>query len=105
MRRAAVILASAGLVVVLGGCVGPMGQDAGNLFSVTFSQSQAIPDFDDTEYQLEGTDVDAFRELLNDFDVDPGDYNSPDTSGCTGGLSTHLDMGFYGGGTREVTID
>ncbi|MEO8261567.1 MAG: hypothetical protein ABI566_03270 [Pseudolysinimonas sp.] len=111
MRRAAVIAVFAGLALLLSGCIGPfapigpMGQDVSNLFSITFSQSQAIPDFDDTEYELEGMDVDAFRDLLTEFDVDPGDYTSPDTAGCTGGLSTTLTMGFYGGGNRTITID
>ena len=105
MRRAAVVFAPVGLVVLLSGCIGPMGQGVSNLFFVAFSQSQAIPDFDDTVYELEATEVDDFRELLTEFNIDPGDYTSPDTAGCTGGLSTHLDMSFYGGGGREVTID
>ena len=82
-----------------------MGQDANNLFSIRFAQSQAVMGFDDTEFEVEAEVVEDFRALLTEFDVDPGSYVGPDTTGCTGGLSTWLKMGFYGGGSREITID
>jgi hypothetical protein len=109
--RLALLASVASAVLLLTGCVGPfqlygpMGQDTSNLFSIRFAQSQAVMGFDDTEYEVEGEVVEDFRELLTEFDVDPGSYTGPDTTGCTGGLSTWLKMGFYGGGSREITID
>jgi hypothetical protein len=73
--------------------------------ALTFSQSQAVPGFDTSEYFLEGADVDGFIDLLTAHGIHAGTYVGPDTSGCTGGLSADVTMEFHGAGPRTVTID
>lgn len=100
------------LALALTGCVHYPGQDAGpvdqnvdNLGGVRFSQSQAVPGFDTSSYTLSEAQVEAFRDLLLQYSVDPGDYRTPDTHGCTGGITTRAQLWFHDNGDREMIID
>jgi hypothetical protein len=74
--------------------------------SLTFSQFQSVPDFDDSEYVIDGGDgVTEFIALLEEHGVRASTYSGPDTAGCTGGLSTQLEIEYYGAGPHELTID
>jgi predicted small secreted protein len=97
----------AGAVVLLSGCrtYGPMGQDVSNLGGARFHQTQAVMGFDDSDYTLTADAVTAFKDLLTAHDIDPGSYDAPDSEGCTGGITTRVQMWFYGGGDREMIID
>lgn len=74
----------------LAGCT-PSAPSADTIESVTFSQSQALPDFDDGEYtQDDPAEVQKFVDLLETYDIDPGGYQTPDTGGCAGGISSDV---------------
>jgi len=109
--RLAVVALVATLSVLLSGC-GPLPwtpearQHNEWIATLTFSQSQAVPGFDDAEYVIDGGQgVVDFIALLEKHGVRASTYSGPDTSGCTGGLSTQLEIAFHGAGPRELTID
>jgi hypothetical protein len=109
MRR---LILVAPLVLLLSGCVlypgqhiGPTEQTAENLGGVRFWQVQAVEGSDPLSYTLTEDEVEQFRELLVAHDVDPGSYRTPDTGGCTGGVTTRAQLWFHGNGDRELIID
>ena len=103
------ILAAA--MLVLAGCVLYPGQhpdpdqNVDNLMGARFAQQQAVPGFDTSSYTLDASSLHTFRELMRENDIDPSDYDTPDTSGCTGGITTRVQMQFEGNGDREMIID
>jgi hypothetical protein len=111
MRR----LLAGGLMAVialgLSGCILYPGQhpnpdqNAQNLGGARFSQQQAVPGFDTSTYTLTDELVEEFRDLLIAHDIDPDEYRSPDTGGCTGGITTRVQMWFHDNGDREMIID
>jgi len=107
-----IVVVMAALVVVLTGCIlypgqpsGPVDQNADNLLNVRFAQTQAVQGFDTSSYTLTDEQVDEFRDLLIAHDVDPGDYRTPDTDGCAGGITSRVQMSFSGNGDKEMIID
>lgn len=99
------------LTVLLSGCIlypgqhmGPVDQDADNLGGARFAQQQAVEGFDTSTYSLSDAQLEQFRDLLIAHDVDPGDYDAPDTD-CDGGITTRVQMWFHGNGDREMIID
>lgn len=113
MTRTRAVLAAlaASLALVLTGCIGPfapigpMGQHIDNLGGVRFAQSQAVPGFDDSTYTLSDEQVGEFKDLLRTHGIDPGGYTTPDSAGCTGGITTRAQLWFFGGGDNELIID
>lgn len=98
------------LVLALGGCypgqhVGPVDQNTDNLMGARFAQSQAVQGFDTSSYTLSADQLEQFRDLLVTHDIDPGDYRTPDTDGCTGGITTRVQMQFSKNGDKEMIID
>jgi hypothetical protein len=114
-RVATVRMLSAGLLAAaalsLSGCILYPGQhpnpdqNAANLGGARFWQVQAVEGFDGSTYTLSDDLVEEFRDLLVEHEVDPDDYRSPDTDGCTGGITTRVQMWFHGNGDREMIID
>jgi hypothetical protein len=106
------LLLLAPLVVLLSGCIlypgqhlGPTDQNVDNLMGARFAQQQAVPGFDTSSYTLDDANLREFRELMRAYDIDPDGYDSPDTDGCTGGITTRVQMQFAGNGDREMIID
>jgi hypothetical protein len=57
--------------------------------AVTFTQSQALPGFDDGEqYQNDPAEIARLVALLGRYDIEPDGYVSPETPGCTGGIQS-----------------
>lgn len=113
MTRARLVLVAlvATVTLLLGGC-GPLpwtpeaSQHNEWIASLRFSQSQAIQGFDDSEYLIDGgQEIADFIALLDEHGVRASTYSGPDTSGCTGGLSTTLEVTYHGAGPAELTID
>lgn len=113
MTRPGLVLVAlaASAAVLLSGC-GPLPwtpearQHNEWIASLHFSQSQAIEGFDDSEYVIDGGDgVREFIDLLEEHGVRASTYAGPDTSGCTGGLSTRLEITYHGAPSHDLTID
>jgi hypothetical protein len=109
MKRLVLVLGVA--VVALTGCVLYPGQvfnpdqDADNLGGARFAQQQAVPGFDTSSYTLSPDTLEQFRDILIAHDIDPGDYRTPDNDGCTGGITTRVQMWFHDNGDKEMIID
>jgi hypothetical protein len=110
MKRLALVFAA--LVVVLSGCilypgqhVGPVDQNADNLGGARFAQTQAVQGFDTSSYTLTDEQLEDFRDLLDRYLIDPGDYRTSDTDGCAGGITTRVQMWFHDNGDKEMIID
>jgi len=109
--RLAVVALVATLTLLLSGC-GPFPWDYASrqhnewIYGLHFTQFQAVPDFDDAEYFIEdGNDVNDFIALLKKHNVRASTYVGPDTSGCTGGLSTQVTIDFHAASSHDITID
>lgn len=108
MKRLVFVLLVA--VVLLTGCVLYPGQhpnpdqNAGNLGGARFTQQQAVLGFDTSSYTLSDAQVDSFRDLLSEHDVDPGDYTAPESAFCPGGITTRVQMWFHDNGDKEMII-
>jgi len=111
MKRVVAATVFVATSLLLTGCVypgqhaGPVDQNTGNLGGVRFWQQQAVLGFDTSSYTLSDTQVDGFRDLLDAHEVDPGHYRAPDTEGCTGGVTTRVQMWFHDNGDKEMIID
>lgn len=108
MKRLAVVLSV--VAVLLSGCVLYPGQvfnpdqNIDNLGGARFSQSQAVQGFDTSTYTLSDDTLEQFRDILRAHDIDPGDYRGPDVEGCTGGITTRVQMWFHGNGDKEMIV-
>lgn len=112
MRGGAAAVLAASALLLISGCilypgqhVGPTDQNVDNLGGARFWQKQAVQGFDESTYHLTDTTLEQFRDLLRAHDIDPDDYESPDTGGCTGGITTRVQMWFHDNGDREMIID
>ena len=112
MKRLGLGMLLVAAAVSLSGCIlypgqhfGPVEQTAANLGGARFTQQQAVEGFDTSSYTLSDDQVDAFRELLVTHDIDPGDYRSPESGGCAGGITTRVQMWFQENGDKEMIID
>jgi hypothetical protein len=109
MRRIARAAALASFVALLAGCASPTAvtKNVDLIYQVEFSQTQAVLGFDDSTYTFtEGDEaLTSFTQLLTDHDVEPWTYRTPDTSGCTGGITTTVHLMYHGAGDDDITID
>jgi hypothetical protein len=105
------LLLLAPLLLLLSGCIlypGPKfnpDQNAENLGGARFWQEQAVQGFDTSTYTLSDAQVEQFRDLLDRYLIDPGDYRSPENDGCAGGITTRVQMWFHDNGDKEMIID
>lgn len=109
--RLRAILPALVLPLLLSGCVlypgqpsGPVDQNIDNLGGARFWQQQAVPGFDTSSYTLSDDTLEQFRDILRDYEIDPGAYRNS-TAGCPGGITTRVQMWFHGNGDREMIID
>lgn len=81
-------------------------ESASAIASVDFHQSQAILDFDDSEYtQDDPAELATFAALLAEFDVVPGvTVTASEDNGCAGGLSTVATVNYADGKTADMFI-
>jgi len=91
---ATTVAAAASAVLVAGllaGCV-PAGPGAEDITSVDFRQSQAIPDFDDSDYMQDDPEqIARLVELFREHGIDPATWRGAD-SGCTGNRVTRATL-------------
>lgn len=88
-------LAVPAVAILLSGCTrAAPGVD--RISSATFSQQQAVPDFDGSPYtQDDPAEIQKLKDLLDDFDVDPASYES-DLEPCPGSLTTQVQLAYSG---------
>jgi hypothetical protein len=115
--RVALLALAASTTLLLSACVGPFGPIAMSksvdiIYHVDFTQSQAVPDFDDSEFTFgeDSDDVETkwmarFHQLLKDHDIEPWNYRPRDTEGCTGGITTTVHVMYHGAGEDTMVID
>jgi hypothetical protein len=91
-------------VVLLAGCAAtPSGPRA--IESITFSQFQAIEDFDDADYTQDDPKALAeFQALLDQYDVVPGQTVTTVEDQCDGGLSSTVAIDYADDSTAEMFI-
>jgi hypothetical protein len=92
------------IIVVVVILVAHPGSWNGTLSSVAYSQSQAVPGFDDSTHTT--TDADrlaALQRVLHGDGWHPGDTTHNPQNGCAGGVTTHLSMRLGDGSTAKLT--
>lgn len=88
--------AAAFAVALLGGCA-PAGPGIDEIDAVDFRQSQAIPDFDSSDYtQDDPAEIERFIDLLEQYGIDPANWRGQDTGGCTGNRVTGATVRYAG---------
>lgn len=88
MRMRTWIVAISALMLLSGCSAGPTPPDD-DITSITFSQYQAIENFDDSDYiQDDPEQLRRFAELLVEYDVVPGTTITTVEDDCAGGLSS-----------------
>lgn len=81
------------VVASLAGCT-PAGPGVDRIASATFSQQQAVPDFDGSEYtQDDPAEIQKLKDLLDTYDVDPASYDSG-LEPCPGSLTTQVKLAY-----------
>lgn len=101
MRR---ILALAAAVLLLAGCA-PAPTTDKPIDSLVYHQSQAIEDFDDSEYtQHEPSQVARFMELLQEYDVVPGVTVTTVEDNCAGGITTTVRVNYQDNTSADMLI-
>lgn len=98
-------LAAALPILLLAGC-STAPAPVSTISSVSYSQSQAVQDFDDATYeQSDPTELVRLEQLLEKYDVAPGvTDNAPDES-CDGGLSTTATLSYQDGTTSNLVVE
>ncbi len=97
---AAVALAAAFIVVQ----IQVRQSDDPDITSIVFHQSQAIQDFDDSEYtQTAAGALAEFQALLDEYDVVPGVTDSSG-DGCPGSLTSALQLEYADGETADLDL-
>jgi hypothetical protein len=92
-------------LMVLTGCAAPPARPATDITSITFSQYQAIENFDDSEYtQNDRSQVAIFAALLDQFDVVPGVTITAVEDDCAGGLSSTVTVEYSEGPQAQMFI-
>lgn len=77
----------------------------GEITSITFSQSQAVEGFDDSDYtQTDPAAIAEFQALLNEFGVVPG-QTALTAEGCPGSLGTELELTYRDGATVPMSLN
>jgi outer membrane murein-binding lipoprotein Lpp len=111
--RIVLLALAAAATLLLSGCIGPfqtygpLNKSIDLIYHAEFSQSQAVPDFDDSEYTIEEYDpaLELFKDQLRGFDIEPWNYTPRETDGCTGGVTTTVRMLYHGSGESTMVID
>jgi hypothetical protein len=103
-------LAAAIVAVTVGAaltaCTSSSSESYAEITSVTFSQSQAVQNFDDAEYtQSDKAEIAKIYALFDEFHISPATYKSPDTGGCAGGVTTDLSLNYSTTSRIDMTID
>ncbi|WP_460517412.1 hypothetical protein [Humibacter antri] len=91
------------IVIVIVIVVRRPGSWNGSLASVTYSQSQAVPNFDESARST--TDADrlaALQRVLHDDGWQPGEKGQASSNGCAGGIATHLAMRLGDGSSAKL---
>jgi hypothetical protein len=97
---AVVVVAIVVVVVILVARPGPWG---GGLTSVAYSQSQAVPNFDDsTHTTTDPQRLAALTKVLRDDGWQPVRTIVVSKPGCAGGITTRLKLTLTGGGTTTL---
>jgi hypothetical protein len=92
-RLAIPTLAIVGVGAVLSACAASTPSAIDAMASVTYSQEQAVPDFDDGEYVMEGDYLIPLQDLMRKHDIDPATYPGGGTA-CPGSISTDVTVAF-----------
>jgi hypothetical protein len=92
-------------ILLLAGCSTAPAR-VSTISSVSYSQSQAVQNFDDTTYeQKDPAELVRLEQLLDEYDVTPGvTDNAPDES-CDGGLSTTATLRYQDGTTSDLVVE
>jgi len=76
----------------------------GPIDSVTFSQSQSLPDFDGAERTIsDRAELEKLEALLDQYNVTPGLALFVGDQACTGGIQTSAEISYEGG--RVAPLD
>jgi hypothetical protein len=79
-------------------------QDTLGITGIVFHQSQAIEDFDETEYtEREGAALDEFQMLLDEFAVVPGETQTGGDA-CPGALTSVLAIEYSDGDAADLEL-
>lgn len=71
--------------------------------SIEFSQSQAVPNFDDSSHTVRDQQrIREFAALVKKYDVDVTDYDTALNDGCTGGTATNIHLHFVDGSAQKL---
>lgn len=91
------------IVVVIVILVAKPGSWNGTITSAAYSQSQAVPNFDDsTKTTTDADQLAALQRVLHSDGWHPGDTGQVAGNGCTGGITTHLSMKLGDGSTAKL---
>lgn len=103
LTRTALVVTIVAAVGALSACSGSPAE-VREITSVSYSQSQALPDFDgSTHTTTDPADIADLTSVLKEYDV-TGSYSSArNTDGCTGALSTTVTYTTVD--DSEVTLD
>ncbi len=75
------------------------------LAKIEFSQSQAVPGFDDsTRTVTDQVKLHEFGRIVRDNRIDVGSLSATSSNGCTGGVTTRATLFYVTGPQQKVTI-
>lgn len=95
MKRLLILATAAGLL--LAGCsTSGSGDSIAALEGVVYSQQQAVPGFDTSEFTIQGDDLDGLVELMEQYQIDPKTFAGGGDA-CPGGVSTDATFTFNDG--------
>jgi hypothetical protein len=94
--RIALVLVLATAAAALSGCAPGTAASIDAIESVTYSQTQAVEDFDEGEYVVEGDDLAPLKELMRDHRIDPATYAGGGEA-CPGSIATDVSIAFDDG--------
>ncbi|HEY0259591.1 MAG TPA: hypothetical protein VGC18_07055, partial [Lacisediminihabitans sp.] len=73
--------------------------------SLSFVQSQAVPDFEDSRHLVrDPVRIHRFDSLVKKYSIDLEHVNPALNDACTGGLATNITVAFRGGSTAALRI-
>ncbi|MGV8881019.1 MAG: hypothetical protein ACOH19_02600 [Rhodoglobus sp.] len=92
-------------VLVLAGCSATPAPGS-TISSVSYSQSQAIANFDGATYEQDAAaELDRLEQLLDQYDVAPGVTDITPDESCDGGRSTNATLSYSNGTTAELVVE
>ncbi len=94
--RVALLLAAMAATTVLSACAPGPAASIDAIESVTYSQTEAVEDFDEGEYVVEGDDLAPLQQLMRDYDIDPATYAGGGEA-CPGSIATDVTIAFDDG--------